>query len=351
MRKITHNGRDVEEFFKSYLNVDRRVLFIGTVGFNDVGNYFATLLAPIDHVDFRFFVEKRPEVPAQLLAAGIRNRSILEQSLSGRNVSFADIDIVTDDIATMAGRRAVQTMQTWLQPAYTDIVIDATSMSRGVCFSATRYAVDFCHGRGLIPHIVVAERDLDGAQVRSISSDIACYMHGFQGDMETDQANSALKLWVPQLSENAGPALDRIFYTLVPDEICPVLPFPATTPRRPDDLLVAMRGQLQAWDTSTLEVIYAHESDPRDVCATIERLHRIREDVFKSATNLQTRTILSPSGWRVGSIGMLLAALELDLPVMYTESIGYTIECACFPEPDPSPPGCRWHIALFPPLP
>ena len=351
MRKIAHNSSDVEDFFSNYCTDERRVLFIGTVGFNDVGNYFAALLARHKYVDFRFFVEVRPEVPLLLVTAGERNRASLEQVLGGRSVVCENLDIVTDDIATMAGRRAVKIMEGWLSTRYTDVVIDATSMSRGVCFSAARYAVQFCHQNGLVPHIVVAERELNGAQVRSISSDIACYMHGFQFDMETDTANNSLKLWVPQLSENAGPALERIFSTLVPDEICPVLPFPAATPRRPDDLLFSMRPQLRAWDTSTLEVIYAHESDPRDVCATIERLHHIRQDVFASATKLETRTILSPSGWRVGSIGMLLAALELELPVMYTESIGYTIECASFPEPNLSPPECRWHIALFPPLP
>ncbi|WP_058164449.1 hypothetical protein [Pseudomonas aeruginosa] len=39
---------------------------------------------------------------------------------------------------------------------------------------------------------------------------------------------------------------------------------------------------LSDWDVNLLDIIYAHESDPTDVFATIERIHSGRETALKS---------------------------------------------------------------------
>lgn len=38
---------------------------------------------------------------------------------------------------------------------------------------------------------------------------------------------------------------------------------------------------LSDWDVNLLDIIYAHESDPTDVFATIERIHSGRETALK----------------------------------------------------------------------
>ncbi len=350
MLKITHTSNEVEEFVSSYFQQDdRRLLFIGTIGFNDAGNYFPILLSSCKNIDYKFFIEERTVVPDAVRQAGQKNRDYLDSNLSGHSIEFVPVSIIAEDAATVAGRNAVKTCWPWLNTEYTDIIIDATSMSRGVCFSVAKQVVEFAHANAISPHLLVAERDLSGVEVHSMSSDVACYMHGFHGDMDTDSLSGALVLWIPQLAESAGPSLDRIFSTLKPSEVCPVLPFPSTLPKRADELLVKFRPSLLgAWDVNLLDLIYAHESDPLDVCETIGRLHCARDNIFSSATPTLSRTVLSPSGWRVGSIGMLLAALELDLPVMYTENIGYTVRSGAFPPINTAQPDCRWHIWLLP---
>lgn len=350
MQKITHKRDEVEEFFSAYMSEERRVLFIGTVGFNDAGNYFATALNHYcKNIEYKFFLEERSVVPQLVLDAGARNHDYLRDALKGRSVEFVPITIMAGDTATVAGRNAVKLGQAWLNPNYTDVIIDVTSMSRGVCFSVTKQAVQFAHTHGIDPHILVAERSLAGIDVQTMSSDVACYMHGFQEDMDTDSLSDALVLWLPQLAEGASPSLERIYSTLKPSEVCPVLPFPAASPRRSDQLLSKFRVPLLGtWEVSLLDMIYAHESDPLDVCETIARLHNGRNDIFKNATSVPARTVLSPSGWRIGSVGMLLAALELNLPVMYTESIGYTVTDGVFPVLNTNIPDCRWHVWLPP---
>lgn len=350
MLKITHQADEVEGFLADYMQADRRILFIGTVGFNDAGNYFAATLAACKNIDYRFFIEQRPRVPKIMTDVGNRNRGHLESTLKPHSVEFVSISIMAEDNATIAGRNAVKASTQWLSNTYTDIVIDLTAMSRGVCFSVAKQVVLFAHANNINPHLLVAERELVGVELESMSCDVACYMHGFQKDMGTDALNEALVLWIPQLAEKASASLERIFSTLKPNEVCPVLPFPARSARRADNLLIQFRSALlTTWDVSLLDVIYAHESNPLDVCETICRLHNARNDAFNGATKFPTRTVLSPSSWRVGSIGMLLASLELDLPVMYTEHMGYTLRSGAFPPLNMGKPECRWHIWLLPP--
>ena len=103
---------------------------------------------------------------------------------------------------------------------------------------------------------------------------------------------------------------------------------------------------LNDWDVNLLDVIYAHEADPTDVCETITRIHLGRELAFRNSTDRPARTVLSPAGTRIGSVGMLLAALRLNLPIMYEESIGYTSDLSYVPELSANDPDHLWHVWL-----
>lgn len=348
--KIVHKDEEVEEFIVSYFQQPgKKTLFIGTLGFNDAGNYFATVFSRYQNVDFKFFIEERPNVPEVIKEIGQRNKTHLEAKLHGHSLSFANISVIAEDNAIIAGRNATKAVLPWLLEAYTDIVIDATSMSRGICFSVTKQVVEFAKGNGVSPHLLVAEREIKGIDIESVSSDNACYMHGFQEDMETDPLSEAILMWIPQLAETARQSLETIFSVLKPGEVCPVLPFPATKPRRADEILFKFKDQLSRWDVNLLDAIYASESDPIDICETIGRIHSARKEIFENATHIPSRTILSPWGWRIGSIGMLLASLEHCLPIIYTENMGYTVKSGVFPVFNEEAPQCRWHICWLPP--
>ena len=176
-------------------------------------------------------------------------------------------------------------------------------------------------------------------------------MHGFQVDMNLDDSQGAIKLWIPQLAEGSTASLERIHRTLRPEESCPILPFPSAMPRRGDMLLREFKEPLlNEWEVNLLDLIYAHESDPNDVCTTIGRIHSARHEALSRAMKQSSpdRTVLSPAGTRVGSVGMLLASLRLDLPIMYEESIGYTSELTAIPALTETPPDHLWHVWLRP---
>ncbi len=350
MKFVTSHGDDCRQFFLDYVVKDRKCLYIGTLGFNELCLHYPRVLAGFPNFDFLFLVEERPEVSEILKRSAQRNKDVLIQALTHRSLRFENVPIVADDTANVAGRRATRVCQSALSNGYSDVFVDASAMSRGVCFPIIKQAYERCRSAlGVNAHVVVAGRNKSSLRVASMSSDAPQYVHGFQSDMDTDSVRSALKLWIPQLSEGSATSLNRIHRALAPDESCPILPFPSADPRRGDLLLREFQEPvLNDWDVNLLDVIYAHESDPTDVCETITRIHKSREESFASSTPRPARTILSPTGSRIGSVGMLLAALRMDLPIMYEESIGYTSALSVVPELSDNIPEHLWHVWLTP---
>ena len=350
MQFIVNKGDDCAAFFGDFIGLDRMILCIATLGFNDVCLHFPLALAAFPNVDFLFLVEERPEVSEVLKTTAKRNQEVLLASLSGRSVRFETVSIVAEDTANVAGRRAAKACAGSLDLTYTDVIVDASSMSRGVCFPVVKQAYEMSkRSGGSNAHIVVAGRNKGSIRAASTSSDAPQYVHGFQADMDTYDVRNAIKLWIPQLSEHAVTSLSRIHRVLEPDESCPILPFPSWNPRRGDQLLREFQLPiLNDWDVNLLDVIYAHEADPTDVCETITRIHKSRAGAFETSTARPARTVLSPAGSRIGSVGMLLAALRLDLPIMYEESIGYTSDLSSVPELSENAPDHLWHVWLRP---
>ncbi|MBU2772521.1 hypothetical protein HMI48_00905 [Acidithiobacillus ferrooxidans] len=350
MTYIVNHGEECEAFFQDFIVPDRKVLYIGTLGFIDLSLHYPLLLAKFPNVVFIFLVEKRPEVSPILNLIAERNRQALLVGLGQHIPRFECVEIIAEDTANVAGRRAAGVCAAALGDSYSDVFIDVSSMSRGVCFPIVKQVFEASkRHNGCDAHILVAGCNKSGFSATSMSSDTPQYVHGFQSDMDTDKTCDAIKLWVPQLSEGAVESLNRIHRLLGPDESCPILPFPSSDPRRGDMLMREFQFLiLNEWDINLRDLIYAHESDPTDVCETIIRIHTSRDDAFKNSTSRLGRTILSPTGSRIGSVGMLLAALRLDLPIMYEESIGYASDMSSVPVLSMNVPDHRWHIWLRP---
>ncbi len=344
---VAHAGEDANEFVREELATAEHVLFVGTVGLDTTSHFYPGLLSGASNVDFRLFIEQRPSVSPSLMDLGAKHRAHLTQLLPPARTEFFDIEVVAPDGATVAGRNAVRCAAPWLQGNYSDIVVDATGMSRGTCFPVVQRAMHIAETTGANLHVLAAARRDRHLKLQSESNDRADWIHGFQSTMGTDRSDDALKLWVPQLAEDTGAALAVMYEHISPvAEVCPIIPFPSSNPLRGDRLLLEHSQALRNhWECSSLNVIYGHESNPIDVFRTISSMHRARQKVF-SAGQREAVTILSPNGWRIGSLGMLLAAIELKLPMLYVEAVGYTclsqlptiVEAPC--------PDVSWHLWL-----
>ncbi|MDE1464769.1 hypothetical protein [Spartinivicinus poritis] len=348
---ISHQNREeCQTFFESYFcNKNKNVLFIGTLGFNSACLHFPKLISSINKFlppKYIFLNEIRPEVSPVLNQTASRNKARLEELINHGALSFPELQIVADDTANVAGRNAIRILGNLMNgSSYTDVIVDATTMSRGVCFPVVKYVFEQKKKvSSMDVHVVIAEDQGFPLNVSSMSSDSAEYMHGFQKDMETDGATQSIKLWLPQLSEDNLSSLRKIHSKIHAEEVAPILPFPSSNPRRADDLLIKFHEPIvKEWDTNLLDFIYAHESDPTDVFESIKRIEKGRTEALKSYPEHPTRMILSPTGRKIGSLGMLFAAIDLDLPVMYTETMGYQCTAQDVPDIPISEPIKMWH--------
>jgi hypothetical protein len=337
---------EVDEFIADYFPTAGATLLIGNVGFSADVLYFPERLGPLPNVDMRFFHERRPAVPAVITQLADERVEQLRK-LAASSMQVVDIAILAEDGAPVGGRNACAQVHQWLKAkAYTDVVIDATGMSRCTAFPIVKLLYQLSQRTAIRVHLLVADSDHAFANVESVSNDRGDWMHGFPAASETDDFAKALKLWVVQLSEKAGMSLQTMFRELEsPEEVCPVLPFPAANPRRADELLFEHREYWQReWFESPLNFIRAHESDPMDVFHSIARLHTTRVEAL-TGSGLMSQTILSPVGRRLPGIGMLLAALSYELPVFYLETVGYDVHGDLVPGVRGTPTH-RWHFRV-----
>ena len=107
--------------------------------------------------------------------------------------------------------------------------------------------------------------------------------------------------------------------------VCPILPFPSSSPRLPDELIEEFAEELQtSWSVDVRDLVYADEKSPLDLYRTILRIDDARRRVFESVGGSQI--VLSPIGSKALSLGALMAALERDFTILHVEAIGYTLD-------------------------
>ena len=102
--------------------------------------------------------------------------------------------------------------------------------------------------------------------------------------------------------------------------------FPSKELRKGGELAAThYREELESiWGVGSQDFIYTDEERPLDIYRTIMRINEDRELVFKTFRG--SMLILSPLGSRMPAIGMLMAALEGDFPVVYVETLNYHVE-------------------------
>jgi hypothetical protein len=322
-RCILQRGLKTEEFVRSFFSQkDRRVLLVGGGGFDPRASGVAQLLSPVlaDRLQGVFLREQRPNADGTLVQLAEVNIRKISDVIKGAAV--VSIQIFAADEAVIGGREAVNVLRTYNLGSFTDIAIDASALSRGVIFPLVRYFLGIV-AKGINVHLFVVDDPSTDLDIATVAWDQPGYIHGFKGDIESANNPNAAKLWLPQLVLGERTALDRIYRFVAPHDVCPILPFPAQDPKAPDRLIEHFISELQAWDVDPRNIIYAHESNPLDVYRAITRIGDARRSIF--AGTIGSRIVLSPVGSKVLSLGAMMAAIELDFPVVYVEAVAYKI--------------------------
>ncbi|UKJ64852.1 hypothetical protein H1Q78_05560 [Cellulosimicrobium cellulans] len=326
---ITHRGSELVEFVDGYFNSDdRRVLLIAGAGFDPRTGLVADLLAGAERASLSglFVRETRTVSDQDLERLADANLAQLIACVPDHHV--IDVEIFGPDNSVVGGRRAAARLNEHALSDYSDVVVDISALSIGVSFPMIRYLIELIHADALRSnlHVMVAHQPELDTTIRSTPTDSAVPIHGFNGGLTlVAGTQEAAKLWLPQLALGRATTLRRIHEAINPDEVCAILPFPASHPRLGDELLEELLGSGGfPWQMDARSIVHADEDDPLDLYRTILRLYTLREPVFREVGGSQL--IVSPVGSKVMALGALLAALERDLPVVYLEDFSYELD-------------------------
>jgi hypothetical protein len=334
-RCIEHRGDETSSFVKDYFGQsDRRVMLIAGAGFDPRSVVVCESLTSVSPTARTILLrEERPDPAHELVSRAETNLERFRRCAPA--VTITPVEIFGSDNAVVGGRNAVRAIRDAGLGDATDIVVDLSALSVGTSYPIVRYLLDSIgtnSSRNL--HVFLAsDPPLDEA-IRPVAGDTVGFVHGFRGGWATDAMASAAKLWLPQLARGRNAVLNRIHDFLVPHDTCPILPFPSSRPRLPDELVEGFLAEIEStWEVDPRNFIHASDDDPLDLYRTILRIDDLRRPVFAEVGS--SLLILSPMGTKVLALGALLAALERDLPVAYLEAIAYELVT---PAPIPSDP-------------
>ncbi len=325
---VDHRDDTARAFVQDYWGADsRRILIIAGVGFDPRAGIIAQLLydAAGSRVSAVFVREERPSTDAALTARATANLLAMQAAIPRH--ALVSIQVFAADNAVTGGRTVVgelgQTLNALID-GISDVVVDFSGLSIGISFPIAKYLLQRFTRVGPNLHVmVVSDPELD-SEIRPIPGESPNAIHGFAGRLRLEETARAAKLWVPQLTRGQRPILDIIHREVAPHDICPILPFPARSPNAGDMLAEEYQDELRGiWDVDLRNIIYADEEDPLDVYRTLLEVDDAREPVFRSVGG--SLSILSPVGSKVVAMGVLMAAVERDFPVVYVEALGFSV--------------------------
>lgn len=311
--------RFVEDYFG---REHRSILLVAAAGFDERSTVIPAVLTKAAGARTRLIAlrEERPRPDTDLVASGDANLAALQSAFP--KTELIQFEIFAEDLAVIGGRRVVQDLSRVDLTGVTDIVLDVSALSTGVYYPAFAQLFEIAKARKVNLQVAFASSPRHDDDVDLAFSDKVGHPHGFGFDFEMlpRQANEG-RLWLPQLARGGRPALDLIHRSIEPDEVCPILPFPAVDPRAADIMAEHFVNEIEGdWSVELAQMIRASDSNPLDLYRSVVRLNDERRNVF--GDNPST-IILTPMGPKAPGVGMLLSAVELRLPVVYVENVSY----------------------------
>ena len=201
------------------------------------------------------------------------------------------------------------------------VVVDISSMPSSIYFSliaallrvTDKLESDSERFDGNVLLVTCENPGLDAA-ITDLGVHRADYVGGFRPRGRLDPESDGPIVWAPVIGEGCEAALNAVHTLLEPDEICPILPFPARHPRRSDALLLEHRTMLfDSFRVAESNIVFAHESNPFDLYRALSRLNQRYEQALKKLG--QVTLAISAHSSKLLSLGALLAAYENGLPL------------------------------------
>ncbi len=332
---VVHYNNEVLEFFSEYFTSNnRKCLLIGGAGFDPRSTLLIKHLSSLldDRLESFLIKEERP-APSEELAQKA-GQNIEEMKKYCASTIVKKIDIFAADNAVVGGRNVIRSIREISLKKYTDVVLDMSALSMGISFPVARYLYEHVQNFNTIVNVhlvVISNPNLDSL-IDSTPNDRVSNVHGFAQSNLYGQDEQEALLWLPQLSVSKIQVLKMIHRNVKPHDTCPILPFPTEQPKKGDEVVLKLFSSIREawgrpleneWGLDPRNFLYADERKPLDIYRSILRLDDERRPVFESFGG--SRIILSPVGSKIPAIGALMAAIERKFPVVYVESLAYSM--------------------------
>jgi hypothetical protein len=254
------------------------------------------------------------------------NRKELDAVANCRCEAIYDVETHDSEGHNVAGRKTLAEMSkaSAIIRSYTDVVVDISGMPRGAFFPLLAYLLRLADKNTFTNlHATVVEDPVLDAKISGREYGQAEFLHTFrlQGDNKL--------VWLPVVGANESARLEKVHNKLKGAciEICPVLPFPAPSLRRIDDIVIAHSELLfEGFLVAPENLLLCDERTPFDVyrkVLNVEEYYRKQLGAIQGMGSVTT--VISPLSSKTLSLGMLLAAVERSLPVCHVEPGTYQI--------------------------
>jgi hypothetical protein len=254
------------------------------------------------------------------------NLSALTATDGCHAVAVCNIETHDEEGHNIAGRKTLSAIEEHRAQLtkYTDVLVDISGMPRGVFYPLIAYLLKLA-SEGVVRnlHVTVVEDPILDSRIKGREYGQADYLHTFrlQGDEKL--------IWVPLVGANENARLDKIYGRLKSSciEILPILPFPASSLRRVDDIAVAHSELLfESFLVSPDNLLLCDERNPFDVYRKVLDVAEYYNQRLSALPGMgSVKTVVSPLSSKTLSLGMLLAAIERSLPVCHVEPGTYDV--------------------------
>ena len=220
--------------------------------------------------------------------------------------------------------------------AYDDVIVDISAIPRMIALMTLAQLLTLIDDRTAAGepapnlHVVAAESvTQDFATIEDSLDPDVILLTGFSGRLDSEALRNP-KIWVPVLGESQHIRLQRIFDKVQPDQICPVVPFPARDPRRGDRIVEGhQRILFDEFRVEPRNILYASEYNPfeayREIFSTIDRYRTALVELD------DCRVFVSPLSSKLLSVSALLACYDhkrqksgkFDVGIPYVEVAAY----------------------------
>lgn len=264
-----------------------------------------------------------PESPAQQAA---RRNSEKLATLGFAEEAVLDVALHDDEGYNVAGRRTLSAIAGVVDAftKYTDVLLDISGMPRSVFFPLTAYLLKLSDA-GTIANLHVSVLEDPDLEAKIVGKEYgqADFLHTF-GPKDDNSL-----IWVPIVGGDERIRLEKVHAKLQARciEICPVLPFPARSLRRVDDILVRHAELLfESFLVSKENLLLCDERTPFDVYRKALELEEYYKRHLATIGGVgAVTTVVSPLASKTLSLGLCLAAIERGLPVCHVDPGSYDL--------------------------